>query len=138
MNDKITWCSKVLNVMTFDLHIMIISCISDLVLHSPLCKNIHCNFIFVSSHNLMCYVVFYLHCLLVQSQQHCSCRIVMFKLTIWTFRFILLIAKLFSCWISHVMSNPSMEIFKVDKVVEGKCGKISNYMVKLDLNALNV
>jgi hypothetical protein len=32
-----------------------------------------------------------------------------------------------------MISDDSMEIFSVDKVVKGKCGKRSNYMVKLNL-----
>jgi hypothetical protein len=138
MNVKTTLCSKIIsNVVKFHLHILIVSCISNFVLHSPLCKNICCNF-FVSNHNLMCYVAFYACCLLIQSYWHCNCKIIIFKLIVWTSRCSLLIAKLFTCYIHFACdANCSMENFKVDKVVKGKCGKKSNYMVKLDLNVFD-
>jgi hypothetical protein len=45
MNDKTTWWNKISNVVKCDLHILIVSCIFDFVLHSPtLCKSICCNF----------------------------------------------------------------------------------------------
>ncbi len=44
-------------------------------------------FFFVSNQNLMCYVAFYAHCLLVQSYWHCNCKIIIFKLIVWTSRF---------------------------------------------------
>jgi len=97
--------------------------------------------LFVSNQNLMCYVAFYACCLLVQSYWHCNCKIIIFKFIVWTSRFSLLIAKIiymFVRFISHVMLDCSMEIFKMDKVVKGKCGKRSNYMVKHDLNVLSI
>ncbi len=36
------------------------------------------------------------------------------------------------------MSDCSMEIFEVDKVVKGKCGKKSNYMMKPNFNVLSI
>jgi hypothetical protein len=40
-NDKTTWWKNISNVVKFDLHILIVSCISSLVLYSSLCKSIH-------------------------------------------------------------------------------------------------
>jgi len=46
MNDKTTWWNKISNVVKCDLHILIVSCIFDFVLHSPtLCKSICCSFL---------------------------------------------------------------------------------------------
>jgi hypothetical protein len=83
MNVKTTWWSKIIsNVVKFHLHILIVSCIFNFVCIHPLCNSICCNFV-VSNHNLMCYVAFYAHWLLIQSYWHCNCKITIFKLIVW-------------------------------------------------------
>jgi hypothetical protein len=68
MNDKTTWWNKISNVVKCDLHILIVSCISDFVLHHIHCVRVYAIVFFVSSHNLMCYVPFYACWLLVALQ----------------------------------------------------------------------
>jgi hypothetical protein len=58
MNDKTTWCNKISYVVEFDFHILIVSCIFDLVLHSSLCTNICCRFFcFKSYFDMLCCIL---------------------------------------------------------------------------------
>jgi hypothetical protein len=56
---KTTWWSKIIsNVVKFHLHILIVSCIFNFVLHSPLCKSICCNvFCFKSKFDVLCCIL---------------------------------------------------------------------------------